>query len=163
MTRVATADGYELHAEAHGDGAPIVISCALATTSENWRPQVAPLVDACMRVVLWDLRGHGRSDAPDDASAYTMPKVVDDLARVLDWAARSQLEPIKKVAKTLRAHLEGILRAQHYDATNASAESLNSLIQKAKYLARGFRNRERFRTAILFFRGGLNLYPLGSR
>jgi transposase len=83
--------------------------------------------------------------------------------RVLAWAARSQLEPVKKVAKTLRTHLEGVLRAQHYDATNASAESLNSLIQKAKYLARGFRNRERFRTAILFFRGGLNLYPLGGR
>jgi pimeloyl-ACP methyl ester carboxylesterase len=90
VTRVATADGYGVHAEAHGDGAPIVVSCALATTSENWRPQVAPLCDAGMRVVLWDLRGHGRSDAPDDASAYTMPKVVDDLARVLDWAAPGQ-------------------------------------------------------------------------
>ena len=90
MARVATADGYGLHAEAHGDGVPIVFSCALATTAENWRAQVSPLCAAGMRVVLWDLRGHGRSDAPDDASAYTMPKVVDDLARVLDWAAPGQ-------------------------------------------------------------------------
>jgi len=87
VPRVATADGYSLHAEVHGSGAPIVFSCALATTSENWRPQVAPLVAAGMRVILWDYRGHGRSDAPDDANAYHVERVVDDLARVLDALA----------------------------------------------------------------------------
>ncbi len=87
MARVATADGHTLHAEAHGEGVPIVLSCALATTSENWRPQVAPLVAAGLRVVLWDFRGHGRSDAPDDPGIYDVHRVVEDLARVLDWAA----------------------------------------------------------------------------
>src|SRR5262245_9308503 len=40
-----------------------------------------------MRVVLWDYRGHGRSDAPEDANAYHVERVVDDLARVLDALA----------------------------------------------------------------------------
>lgn len=87
MARVAAADGYALHAEAHGHGAPIVFSCALATTCENWRPQVAPLCAAGMRVVLWDFRGHGRSDAPDDPGAYRVERVVDDLARVQEQLA----------------------------------------------------------------------------
>jgi transposase len=30
-----------------------------------------------------------------------------------------------------------------------------------KYTARGFRNRERFRNAIYFHLGGLDLYPAG--
>jgi len=90
LARVATADGYTLHAEAHGEGVPLVLSCALATTSENWRPQVEPLVAAGLRVVLWDFRGHGRSDAPDDPGVYDVHRVVDDLARVLDWAAPGQ-------------------------------------------------------------------------
>ncbi|NVB39823.1 ISL3 family transposase [Pseudenhygromyxa sp. WMMC2535] len=85
-----------------------------------------------------------------------------DWRRVLSWAGRSKLEPIKRAAKTIRAHFEGVLRAQLYDATNASAESINSLIQRSKYMARGFRSRERFRTALLFFRGGLDLYPRGA-
>jgi len=85
--RVATGDGYQVYAEAHGSGVPVVLSCGLCTTAENWRPQVAPFVAAGLRVVLWDYRGHGRSDAPDDASAYTLEKVVDDLDRVLAWAA----------------------------------------------------------------------------
>jgi pimeloyl-ACP methyl ester carboxylesterase len=85
--RVATRDGHAVYAEAHGAGIPLVLSCALVTTHENWRPQVAPLVAAGARVVLWDYLGHGLSDAPADPAAYHIDRVVDDLARVLDWAA----------------------------------------------------------------------------
>lgn len=82
--RVETADGHGLYAEAHGEGLPVVLSCALATTHENWRGQVEPLVAAGARVVLWDYRGHGRSDAPEDPDAYSLDHVIDDLGRVLD-------------------------------------------------------------------------------
>jgi transposase len=41
------------------------------------------------------------------------------------------------------------------------AESINATIQKIKARACGFRNRSRFRTAILFHKGGLSLYPSG--
>lgn len=86
MARVETRDGHTVHAEAHGEGIPVVLSCALATTHENWRPQVQPLVDAGARVVLWDYRGHGLSDAPEDPDAYHLDIVLDDLRRVIDWA-----------------------------------------------------------------------------
>jgi pimeloyl-ACP methyl ester carboxylesterase len=87
MARVEASDGVALYAEAHGTGLPVLFSCPLNTTCENWRPQVDPLVAQGFRVVLWDFRGHGRSDAPDDPAAYSMEQVVDDLGRVLDWAA----------------------------------------------------------------------------
>ena len=80
-------EGTSLYAEVHGDGIPLVLSCALCTTHENWRPQVEPLVAAGARVVIWDYRGHGRSEAPEEASAYHLEAVVEDLRRVLDWAA----------------------------------------------------------------------------
>lgn len=85
-----TADGLELYTEVHGDGVPIVFSCAFSTTHENWRSQVDPLVAAGYRVILWDYRGHGRSDAPHDASAYSIDHVVDDLGRLLDESAGGQ-------------------------------------------------------------------------
>ena len=87
MASIQASDGVALHAEAHGRGLPVLFSCPLNTTCENWRPQVDPLVARGFRVVLWDFRGHGRSDAPDDSAAYSMEQVVDDLGRVLDWAA----------------------------------------------------------------------------
>lgn len=87
---VSAADGVSLYAEAHGEGIPVLFSCALNTTHENWRPQVGPLVEAGFRVVLWDYRGHGLSEVPADPDAYSMERVVDDLGRVLDWAAPGQ-------------------------------------------------------------------------
>ena len=84
---VAARDGVRLAVEAHGAGPPVLFSCGYCTTRENFRPQVAPLVDAGFRVLLWDYRGHGESDAPEDADAYSMASVLDDLARVLDWGA----------------------------------------------------------------------------
>lgn len=77
------------------------------------------------------------------------------------WAIRSRLEPIKKVARMIQRHLAGILNAVVKRVSNARAESFNSLIQKIKRQACGFRNRERFRLAIYFHLGGLDLYPSG--
>lgn len=75
------------------------------------------------------------------------------------WAIRSRLEPVRKVARMVKRHLEGILNAVTLRITNARAEGLNATIQRIKFTARGFRNRERFRNAIYFHLGGLDLYP----
>ena len=79
--------------------------------------------------------------------------------RWLGWAFRSRLEPMRKAARIIKKHLWGILNAVVQDVTNATSESLNARIQWVKKNACGFRNRERFRTAILFHCGGLDLYP----
>jgi transposase len=74
-------------------------------------------------------------------------------------AARSKLAPMVKAARMVRTHLEGILNAVVLRATNAPAESMNAKIQRIKAMACGYRNRDRFRNAILFHLGGLDLYP----
>jgi transposase len=75
-------------------------------------------------------------------------------------ARRSQLEPIKKVALTLKEHLLGLLEYFNHRITNAVTEAFNASIQSIKAAARGFRNFEHYRTRILFFLGRLNLNPL---
>jgi len=87
MAEIPGAGGTRLYVEAHGEGMPVVFSCAFCTTHENFRPQVQPLVEAGARVVLWDYRGHGQSDAPTEDAAYSVDLVVEDLRCVLEWAA----------------------------------------------------------------------------
>ena len=65
----------------------MAVSPGFCQTHENFRPQVAPLVSAGFRVVLWDYRGHGRSDAPEEPARYSIEQVEDDLGRVLDATA----------------------------------------------------------------------------
>ena len=77
------------------------------------------------------------------------------------WAIRSRLAPIKKVARTIKKHLWGILNAVLLQASNGAAESMNSRIQGLKIRSRGFRNKTRYIHAIYFHFGGLDLYPEG--
>jgi transposase len=81
--------------------------------------------------------------------------------RWLSWAVRSRLAPVKEVAKTIKEHLWGILNAVVLKVDNGHAESINSRIKIIKVRSRGFRNKERFRNAIYFHLGGLDLYPAG--
>ena len=72
-------------------------------------------------------------------------------------AMRSKLEPVKKVVKMLRRHLDGLLNYTRYHITNATAEGFNSVIQLIKTNARGFRSFESCRARILFHCGKLDL------
>ncbi len=79
-----------------------------------------------------------------------------------NWAIRSQLTPIKEVAKSLKKHFNNIITYFKHRITNAVSEGLNSRIQTIKAAARGFHSFENFRIRILFFCGKLNLYPEGG-
>ncbi len=79
------------------------------------------------------------------------------------WAMRSRLEPMKRVARMIKSHWEGVINAATSDITNALSEGMNAKIQWIKRKACGYRNRERFRQAIYFHLGGLDLYPESLR
>jgi len=76
-----------------------------------------------------------------------------------DWAIRSRLEPMKKVARMLKNRLDNILSWFRHRITNSSAEGFNSRIQALKSNARGFRSFQNYRIRILFFCGKLDLKP----
>jgi transposase len=75
------------------------------------------------------------------------------------WARRSRLEPMRKVAAMILRHWNNIRTYFTHRITNAGSESMNSKIQAVKRRACGFRSRLRFRNAIYFHCGGLDLYP----
>ena len=75
------------------------------------------------------------------------------------WATHSRLEPVKKIASTLKSFLYGVLNYCKHRITNAMTEGINSKIETLWKSACGFRNKQRFRTVILFHLGGLKLHP----
>jgi transposase len=79
--------------------------------------------------------------------------------RLIGWMWRSRLAPMIALAKSLKKHFYGIMNAIILGVDNGMAESINSKIQKVKKMACGFRNTERFKNAIIFHFGGLDLYP----
>jgi transposase len=82
---------------------------------------------------------------------------------LLFWISHSRLKPMIAVGNTIRHYLWGILNAIRLQVNNCMLEAKNNRIQRIKKTACGFRNRERFRNAILFHLGGLDLMPLATR
>jgi pimeloyl-ACP methyl ester carboxylesterase len=76
-------NGVHLHYETYGEGPAILLSHGYSATSEMWRTQIEPL-SLRHRLVIWDMRGHGLSDYPDDPSAYSEEATVADIAALLD-------------------------------------------------------------------------------
>jgi transposase len=82
---------------------------------------------------------------------------------LLSWISRCRLEAVKKVGRMLCEYLWGVLNAIAARVSNAMLEAKNARIQWVKKMACGFRNRARFRMAILFHLGGLDLMPKSLR
>jgi transposase len=57
-----------------------------------------------------------------------------------NWAIRSQIEHVKRVARTVKNHWNGILSWFNSKLSNGYVEAVNGLIQSAKRRARGYRS-----------------------
>lgn len=76
-------NGIHINYELSGpqDGPVVVLSHSLGSSLIMWEPQVKPL-ETRFRVLRYDTRGHGQSDAP--AGAYTLEQLMEDAVGLLD-------------------------------------------------------------------------------
>jgi pimeloyl-ACP methyl ester carboxylesterase len=76
-------DGVKIYYEVHGSGPLLLLTHGYSSTSAMWQGQVAAL-SKHHKLVLWDMRGHGLSDYPDDPASYSEALTVADMAALLD-------------------------------------------------------------------------------
>lgn len=76
-------DGVNIHYEVHGEGPVILLTHGYSATAQMWQGQIAPFSRG-HKLVLWDMRGHGQSDYPEDQSAYSEEATVGDMLALLD-------------------------------------------------------------------------------
>jgi pimeloyl-ACP methyl ester carboxylesterase len=74
----ASVNGISVYYEVTGRGAPVVLVHGFACGIRSWDPQVRAL-SRSRRVITYDVRGHGLSDAPAEATAYSQETSVADL------------------------------------------------------------------------------------
>lgn len=62
---------------------PVLLSHGFGASAAMWEPNIGALA-AARPVITWDMRGHGGSDCPADASLYTHESCLADMAALLD-------------------------------------------------------------------------------
>ncbi|MFL6142294.1 MAG: SDR family oxidoreductase [Labedaea sp.] len=95
--RLVDSDGLRISVREEGDpnGPTLVLVHGYPDNSSVWDGVVARLADG-FRIVRYDLRGHGDSDAPKGRAGYLVERLVADLVAVLD--ATSPGRPVHLVA-----------------------------------------------------------------
>ena len=84
MPFARTDDRVRLYYEEHGRrGTPLVLAYGIGGNADMWDVNRDALA-AHHRLVLWEPRGHARSDSPDDPARYSFQRWTLDLKAVLD-------------------------------------------------------------------------------
>lgn len=86
--RFSASDGVGIVYDDRGDGPPVVLCHGLAAAGEQLSADAAYFADRGFRVLVPDLRGHGRSDKPVPLSreALSIGRLATDLLEMLDDA-----------------------------------------------------------------------------
>jgi non-heme chloroperoxidase len=111
MAFVEMKDGTRLNYCDAGAGKPLVFIASAWLNSRMWEFQLPHLVEAGLRCITLDRRGHGRSDWPWDG--YDYDTLADDLATVI--------EHLDLRGVTLVAHSAGGGEAVRYLTRHGSA------------------------------------------
>ncbi len=82
-------NGTALYYEVHGEGPALLLTHGFMCTSQMWAPQIEAL-SRHFRLIVWDLRGHGRTISPDDPAQYSEAAAAADMAALLDLACAEQ-------------------------------------------------------------------------
>ena len=76
-------NGVNLYFEVHGSGPALILTHGYSATLQMWKEQIEPLSKK-HKLIIWDMRGHGQSDYPDDQAAYSEDHTVADMGALLD-------------------------------------------------------------------------------
>ena len=76
-------NGINIYFETYGNGPAIFLTHGFSDNLGIWKDQVETLSKK-NTLILWDLRGHGKTDSPDDIIHYSEEETLLDMLKILD-------------------------------------------------------------------------------
>jgi pimeloyl-ACP methyl ester carboxylesterase len=76
-------DGVNIYYEERGSGPAVLLSHGYSASARMWKGQMEALSDR-YHLIAWDMRGHDRSDSPENPALYSHETTVADMAAILD-------------------------------------------------------------------------------
>ncbi|MEO1252677.1 MAG: alpha/beta hydrolase [Pseudomonadota bacterium] len=75
---------YERDGDPARERPPVLFIHGWPELAYSWRNQLAPVAEAGFRAIAFDLKGFGRSSAPEDPAKYSIHLLTDEIAALLD-------------------------------------------------------------------------------
>lgn len=87
------ANGIKIYYEEHGQGDPLFLLHGFGGTTEDWKPFIQEY-SKNYRVIVWDMRGHGRSSTSDTSIVFKHETAARDLLAMMDKLQISKAKAI---------------------------------------------------------------------
>jgi pimeloyl-ACP methyl ester carboxylesterase len=87
------ANGIKIYYEEHGQGDPLFLLHGFGGTTDDWRPFIQEY-SKNYRVIVWDMRGHGRSSTSDTSIVFKHEAAARDLLAMMDKLQLSKAKAI---------------------------------------------------------------------
>lgn len=75
---------YEIDGDPHRRRPPVFLVHGWPEIAHCWKNQIGAVAGAGFRVIAFDLKGFGRSDAPPEVEAYRAARIADEFAALAD-------------------------------------------------------------------------------
>ncbi len=82
--RTVETNGINMHLAEQGEGPVVLMLHGFPESWYSWRHQLPALAEAGYHAIAPDVRGYGRSDAPEAIEAYSMKQLTADAVGILD-------------------------------------------------------------------------------
>lgn len=82
--KTVSVNGMELYFEIQGQGDPLVLLHGYLVNGEMWKPFIEEF-KRHFRLIIPDLRGHGRSNNPNPTEIYSTRQAAKDIIALLDY------------------------------------------------------------------------------
>lgn len=134
---------------------------ALLKDAGKWNAKQITKMHYLQRSTLKTVRAWRLKDALRAVfrTATSADEAEAELNAWISWARRSRLPPFKRLGKTLRDHLDGILEHFRTGLSNGFVEAMNGLIRAAIVRARGYGTDRRLITMAYLIGGKLKHLP----
>lgn len=103
-------NGCRIHVVEAGSGPAVILCHGFPEYWRSWRNQIPVLAEAGYRVLAFDMRGHGQSDAPTELAQYSVAHTVGDVIAVMDALGIARATIVGHDAGTTTAYHAALMR-----------------------------------------------------
>lgn len=124
----------KIYYEEFGEGEAVILLHGFGRTLEDWKPYI-PALSKSFRVIVWDMRGHGRSTDPDTSRIFLHSTAANDLLAVMDELELEKVSVIGHSSGGIIALQAATKEPERFEAIIPISAQVNYSTQVREFIA----------------------------
>lgn len=113
--KFSNVNGAKIYYEEYGQGEPLILLHGFGRTASDWQPFISEFSEY-YRVIVWDMRGHGRSTNPDTSIVFRHAVAAQDLLSLMDQLKLEKTKLIGHSSGGIVALYAASMQPERFDA-----------------------------------------------